>query len=129
MKNHRLGAPSTTLCSLTASVRLASVLGVLMLLVAAGCGASEDSPSSQEDVTSADVSADTSEVSQEEDISQEDISDAEDGDDADVSPDVQEPPAQILSASLIAQFEQGIEDGHPAIIVAVVEGDTSRVYG
>src|SRR5690554_192966 len=133
MKNHASGMASTWLQSLTVSARLASVVGVLMLLVASGCGASEQNPSAQEDVTSADAGADTSEVSEEdvahEDISQEDTSDAEDGDDADVSPDVQEPPAQILSAPVIAQFEQAIEDGHPAIIVAVVDGEQSRVYG
>lgn len=133
MKNHTPVIPGTTLRSLSASASLVSVLGALLLAVASGCGTAKTDASTNEDLGRADAGVDTSEAAEDtaqEDVAGEDATGDEDAQDALGSPDVQQPLADILSASVIAQFEQQIEaEGHPAIIVAVVGGDASRVYG
>src|SRR5690554_7031413 len=64
-------------------ILLTRVVGVLMLLVvSSGCDSSETNPSSDHDATSADV-----------------------------LPDIQEPPADLLAPSQIANFEEAIEEG------------------
>jgi len=92
--------PSPLLHSPIRSTRLASMVGVLVLLGASwGCGTSDTNSPAHEDVTNQDVAS-----------------------------DAQDPPPPLLAASQIEKIETLVGPNSSAMIVAVVDGNRSQIY-